>query len=34
MEMKKIHETILADMKQIVTEAVESAIDLKWKKRK
>jgi len=34
MEMKKIHETILADMKQIVSEAVVSAIDLKCKKRK
>jgi len=34
MELKKIHETIIADMKQIVSEAVESAIDLKCKKRK
>ena len=31
MELKKIHETIIADMKQIVSEAVESAIDLKLK---
>jgi transcriptional regulator with XRE-family HTH domain len=34
MEMKKIHEAIIADMKQIVTEAVESAIDFKCKNRK
>ncbi|MCL1867419.1 MAG: helix-turn-helix domain-containing protein [Paludibacter sp.] len=34
MEMKKIHEVIISDMKQIVSEAVEKAIDLKCKKRR
>jgi transcriptional regulator with XRE-family HTH domain len=34
MEMKKIHEAIIADMKQVVSEAVEKAIDSKCKKRK
>jgi transcriptional regulator with XRE-family HTH domain len=34
MEMKKIHEAIITDMKQVVSEAVEKDIDSKCKKRK
>jgi transcriptional regulator with XRE-family HTH domain len=33
MEMKKLHEAVISDMKQIVIEAVEKAIDSKCNKK-
>jgi transcriptional regulator with XRE-family HTH domain len=33
MEMKKLHEAVISDMKQIIIEAVEKAIDTKCNKK-